>query len=96
MLLALYLVIFFEELCLRPTVPKARSTTEPLKPNRDSVRMYFISYLQQHYQKDADGLCCRLKYSVEKKEGNIEYTVSLQDFEDRKLSCWGRREAWSH
>ena len=38
----------------------------------------------QHYQKDADGLCCRLKHSVEKKSGNIEYTVSLQDFKESK------------
>ncbi|XP_003386644.1 PREDICTED: tyrosine-protein kinase CSK-like [Amphimedon queenslandica] len=35
--------------------------------------------LVEHYQKDADGLCSRLKCSVEKK-GNIDIVVSLEDF----------------
>ena len=39
----------------------------------------------QHYQKDADGLCCRLKHPVVKKSGNIEHTVSLQDFKESKF-----------
>jgi c-src tyrosine kinase len=40
--------------------------------------------LVEHYQDDADGLCCRLKHSV-KKEGLIEFDVSAEDF---KASGW--------
>ena len=35
----------------------------------------------QHYQEDADGLCCRLKHSVE-KEGLIEFDVSADEFRE--------------
>ena len=38
----------------------------------------------QHYQEDADGLCCRLKHSVE-KEGPVEFEVSAEEF---KASGW--------
>ena len=37
----------------------------------------------QHYQTDADGLCCRLKYSVNKSK-DIEFVVSKEDFSQRK------------
>ena len=36
-------------------------------------------YIVQHYQKDPDGLCCRLKYICE-KEGSHDIVVSLEDF----------------
>ena len=39
----------------------------------------------QHYQRDADGLCCRLKYPVENTSGSIEYRVSMQDFKESKF-----------
>lgn len=38
--------------------------------------------LVEHYQHDADGLCSRLKYSVDKTK-DIEYVVNIQDFKDR-------------
>ena len=37
------------------------------------------SNIVQHYQKDPDGLCCRLKYICE-KEGSHDIVVSLEDF----------------
>jgi c-src tyrosine kinase len=40
--------------------------------------------LVEHYQDDADGLCCRLKHSVE-KEGPVEFEVSAEEF---KASGW--------
>lgn len=33
----------------------------------------------QHYQKDADGLCCRLKYSIDKKD-DVSVVVNMEDF----------------
>ena len=33
----------------------------------------------QHYQKDADGLCCRLRFSVD-KTGDIEQVANMDDF----------------
>ena len=39
----------------------------------------------QHYQHEADGLCSRLKYSVDKTK-DIEYVVNMQDFKDSKFS----------
>lgn len=38
--------------------------------------------LVEHYQKDADGLCCRLKHSIDKAK-DVEYVVSMSDFKDR-------------
>ena len=40
--------------------------------------------LVEHYEKDADGLCCRLKHSIDKTSGNIEYAISVLDFVDSK------------
>ena len=37
--------------------------------------------ISQHYQKDADGLCCRLKHSIDKAK-DVEYVVSMSDFKD--------------
>ena len=54
----------------------------PLNPPTTIHPTYL--YLQ-HYQKDSDGLICRLKHSVKKTSGNIEYTVSLQDFTESKF-----------
>lgn len=34
----------------------------------------------QHYQKDADGLCCRLKHSIN-KTGDVSVVVNKEDFE---------------
>ena len=34
----------------------------------------------QHYQKDADGLCCRLKYSIDKTQ-DVSVVVNKEDFE---------------
>jgi c-src tyrosine kinase len=45
--------------------------------------------LVEHYQQDADGLCCRLKHSVKKTSGNIEYTVSVQDFKESMFNLEG-------
>ena len=53
----------------------------PLPPSLPPSLPHFPS---QHYQNDADGLCCRLKHSV-KKEGLIEFDVSAEDF---KASGW--------
>ena len=39
----------------------------------------------QHYQKDADGLCCRLKYSIDKKD-DVSVVVNMEDFEKRGWS----------
>ena len=36
--------------------------------------------LTQHYQKDADGLCCRLKYSIDKTQ-DVSVVVNKEDFE---------------
>lgn len=44
------------------------------------VFIYFFYSCIQHYQKDADGLCTRLKVSVPKK-GEPEFAVDSQDFE---------------
>ena len=41
----------------------------------------------QHYRSDADGLCCRLRHAVWKTSGNIEYTVSQQDFKESKFNA---------
>ena len=38
----------------------------------------------QHYQKEADGLCCRLRYSVE-KTGSHEFVVDIEEFKRRQL-----------
>ena len=38
----------------------------------------------QHYQKDADGLCCRLKHSIDKTK-DVEFVVSMSDFKDSTL-----------
>ena len=51
---------------------------------KQSERDIYLFICSQHYQEDADGLCCRLKYSVE-KEGLIEFDVSAEDF---KASGW--------
>lgn len=40
----------------------------------------------QHYQQDADGLCSRLKFSVDKTK-DIEYIVSIEDFKERECCC---------
>ncbi len=37
--------------------------------------------ISQHYQRDADGLSCRLKYSIDKTK-DVEFVVSMSDFED--------------
>ncbi len=39
------------------------------------------SLFSQHYQHEADGLCSRLKHSVDKTK-DIEYVVNIQDFKD--------------
>ena len=44
--------------------------------------MHYI--ISQHYQKDADGLCCRLKHSIDKAK-DVEYVVSMSDFKDSTL-----------
>lgn len=41
--------------------------------------------LVEHYQKDADGLCCRLKYQIEKKD-NMEFIVDINDFKEKGWS----------
>ena len=38
----------------------------------------------QHYQKEADGLCCKLRYSVE-KTGSHEFVVNIEEFKQRQL-----------
>ena len=51
-----------------------------LKPSSIALPMFYL----QHYQRDADGLYCRLMYPVE-KTGSIEYTISVPDFKDSKF-----------
>ena len=46
--------------------------------------LIICSYLQ-HYQRDADAICCQLKHAVRKMSGNIEYTVSVTDFKESKF-----------
>lgn len=41
--------------------------------------MSAVSLVSQHYQKDADGLCCRLKYSID-KTGDLSVVVNREDF----------------
>ena len=40
------------------------------------------NYFLQHYEKDADGLCTRLKKPVAKK-GQLDYSVDQQAFIDQ-------------
>ena len=44
----------------------------------------YAIYCVQHYQKDADGLCCRLKHSIDKTK-DVEFVVSMSDFKDSTL-----------
>ena len=50
----------------------------------DVVYNIMHDIISQHYQKDADGLCCRLKHSIDKAK-DVEYVVSMSDFKDSTL-----------
>ena len=51
---------------LTPSLPPLTHSPHTLTPS-------------QHYQKDADGLCCRLRFSVD-KTGDIEQVANMDDF----------------
>ena len=44
------------------------------------MALTFTVVCVQHYQKDADGLCCRLKYSIDKTQ-DVSVVVNKEDFE---------------
>ena len=50
-----------------------------------------LTQMVEHYQKDADGLCIRLKVPVE-KSGKVEYSVDAEDFKKSKLGGQGNIE----
>ena len=43
-----------------------------------------LFFLSQHYQKEADGLCCRLRYYVE-KTGSHDFVVDIEEFKRRQF-----------
>ena len=47
-----------------------------------SGSVLLIFFISQHYQKEADGLCCRLRFSVE-KTGSHDFVVDTEEFRRR-------------